>query len=833
MQTSIFIGLINNVALLLALALLFDIIAFKARQDSLRVQIIVGLGISLIGIAVMFGHWELRPGVIFDTRSILLSITGVYFGLIPTAITAVVTTLLRIAQGGGGVYMGVGVIISSAALGLMLRYAHRGKIENIHWREILMLGIAVHVVMLALTVILPAHLRLITFKNIALPVITLYPLGTVLLGKLLDLSLKRNHIEVQLRTSERQLRESQRVAGLGSYVLDIRTGEWVSSEILDQIFGIDETYPKTVAGWEALIHPEDKAMMMHHFQQEVVAQRGRFDKEYRVINHATQQMCWVHGLGALELNAEGEPVNMMGTIQDITARKEIELALQQSEEKFREIFNNANDAIFIHTILPDGRAGNYIEVNEVACRRLGYSRDELLQLGPADIRAPEFAAITDDLLQEMIKEKRYTIELEHLTKTGKTFPVEVNTHVFDLAGEQVVLAVARDITRRRQMEEEFRQAQKMESIGRLAGGIAHDFNNLLTVINGYTAILSEELKEVDSARSMLGNVLTAGERAARLTNQLLAFSRKQILKPESLNLNTLVEETRKMLRRIIPENIELKTRLDPELSTINADRGQIEQVIINLVVNAGDAMPDGGTLTLETQNVTLEDDYREHHPEVTAGAYVLFALTDTGVGMSPEVQEHVFEPFFTTKEKGKGTGLGLATVHGIIRQSGGFVWVYSELGKGTSFKIYLPVAESEILTGDTTPVHAKSLSGSESVLVVEDEVFVRHLARDVLMNHGYSVLEAADGKTAVDLYRRENGAVDLILTDVVMPHMSGKQLVEQIRALGHNTPVIYMSGYTENAIVHHGVLEDNVNFIQKPFGPNQLLDMVRRVLDHR
>ncbi|MCF7901916.1 MAG: PAS domain S-box protein, partial [Candidatus Marinimicrobia bacterium] len=572
-------------------------------------------------------------------------------------------------------------------------------------------------------------------------------------------------------------------------------------------------------------------MMDHHLRKEVVGKRGYFDKEYRIINQTTKQMCWVHGLGVLELDTEGEPVKMMGTIQDITARKEIELALQRSEEKFREIFNNANDAIFIHTILPDGGAGKYIEVNEVACRRLGYSRDELLQSGPADIRAPEFGANTDELLQEMIKHERYSTELVHRTKTGETFPVEVNTHVFDLAEEKVVLAVARDISRRRQMEEEFRQAQKMESIGRLAGGIAHDFNNLLTVINGYASILSEEVKEGESAQAMLGNVLKAGERAARLTNQLLAFSRKQILKPEILNLNTLVEETQTMLRRIISENIVLKTKLEPALKTINADRGQIEQVIINLVVNAGDAMPDGGTLTLETQNVTLGDDYGERHPEVAPGTYVLFALTDTGVGMSPETQEHIFEPFFTTKEKGKGTGLGLATVHGIVRQSGGFVWVYSESGKGTAFKIYLPVSESEVQPAGAAITPARSLSGSETVLVVEDEVFVRHLARDILVNHGYAVLEAAEGQTAVGLYGEESGSVDLILTDVVMPHMSGKQLVERIRTMGHKTPVIYMSGYTENAIVHHGVLEDNVNFIQKPFGPNQLLEMVRRVLD--
>lgn len=833
MDNTIFIGLINNVALLLALALLFDIISLKPRKDSLRIQIIVGLGISLIGIAVMFSHWELRPGVIFDTRSILLCITGVYFGLIPTAIVSGVTVLLRIAQGGDGMYMGVGVIVTSATLGLLLRYTHRGKVEKIHWREILLLGIGVHVIMLLWTVMLPANIRLITFKNIVLPVILLYPLGTVLLGKLLDLSLKRNQFEAKLRTSEKQLRESQLVAGLGSYALDIQAGQWTSSVILDQIFGIDKIFERTVASWVSLIHPEDQEMMLHYFQMDVLERRGRFDKEYRIIQRESGETRWVHGLGKLDLDSDGLPIRMIGTIQDITDRKGIERALRDSEEKFREIFNNANDAIFIHTILPDDQPGNFIEVNEIACHQYEYTREEFLTMTPADIRGPGLEMSVNDLLQEMIKQGRYNVELIHVTKSGREMPVEMSTHVFNLAGEEVALAVVRDISRRRQLEEEFRQAQKMESIGRLAGGIAHDFNNLLTVINGYSSMLFQDTEPGDKSRSMLGNIIEAGERAARLTNQLLAFSRKQILKPEVMNLSTVVEEIQVMLRRLITEDIELVTNLSPDLKLVNSDRGQIEQVIINLVVNARDAMPEGGILTLETGNQTLDLSHQEIHYEVAPGEYVMLALSDTGTGIEPEVQEHIFEPFFTTKEKGKGTGLGLSTVHGIIRQSGGFIWMYSEPGEGTTFKIYLPVTDSKIKASGKPLAPTKSLTGSETILVVEDEIAVRDLAQDVLTNSGYTVLEALNGQDALEIYRTTNDRIDLVLTDVIMPHMSGKQLIEQIRDINPDLPVIYMSGYTENAIVHHGILEEDVHFIQKPFSPNQLLEIVRRVLDNR
>ncbi len=831
MINSVFIGLINNVALLIALVVLFDIVTVKSRLESRRMQVIAGLFLSLIGIAVMFSSWEMRPGIIFDTRSILLSLSGVYFGLIPTTIGVLTTATLRIAQGGSGMYMGVGVIFTSALLGLLLRFAYHGKVAEINWRGMLLLGISVHLVMFMWTAILPPGIRLQVLKHIATPVLLIFPIGTVLLGKLMEQNLKRRESEEQIRRSERQLRESQLIAGLGTYILDVPAEKWTSSDILDDILGIDQNFERTVESWANLIYPDDRNRMLHHFQKEVLEQRGRFDKEYRIINQRTEKIRWVHGLGELELDTENEPVKMIGTIQDITGRKETERALQQSEEKFRAFFNNTNDSIFIHKLLPNGQPGNFIEVNEVACRQLGYSRAELLNMTPNDIRATGLKRSVKELLLEMVKHGSYSVETAHRTKAGKEFPVELNTHVFKLAGEDVILGVARDISRRRQLEEEFRQAQKMESIGRLAGGIAHDFNNLLTVINGYSSMLLSEFTKGEKSYKMLEQVNKAGERAARLTNQILAFSRKQILKLEVLNLNTVVAEIHTLLTRLIGEQIKLESDLGKDLPPIRADRGQLEQVIINLAINARDAMLSGGVLNLETSPVRLDEKYIQKNHQVTPGDYLLLTISDTGVGIKAEIQDQIFDPFFTTKEKGKGTGLGLAVVHGIVTQLGGFIRVYSEAGEGATFKIYLPVAQDEeVITPEAVNVSEK-LSGTESILVVEDDTIVRELAHEILTLHGYTVHTAGNGEEGLNLCQAGDLKVDLVLTDVVMPQMNGNQLIDELKALGRHPKVIYMSGYTENTIVHHGILEKDINFIQKPFAPENLLGEIRRVLN--
>jgi signal transduction histidine kinase len=385
----------------------------------------------------------------------------------------------------------------------------------------------------------------------------------------------------------------------------------------------------------------------------------------------------------------------------------------------------------------------------------------------------------------------------------------------------------------RQTEEQFRQVQKMEAIGRLAGGVAHDFNNLLTIILGYSDLMLGKLDPGDSMRELIVQIKSAGDRAASLTRQLLAFSRQQVLAPKILDLNVIVTDTEKMLRRLIGEDITLATALDPRLGLVKADPGQIEQVIMNLVVNARDAMPEGGKLTIETRNVELDEIYAQGHPEVRRGDYAMLGVSDTGCGMDETIKARIFEPFFTTKGAGKGTGLGLATVYGIVKQSGGSIYVYSEVGRGTSFKIYLPLVEEKIPSAKCQTDLRKVPPGKETLLLVEDEEAVRAITRHVLQLCGYTILEASHGAEAIKICENNPGPIHLLMTDVVMPGMGGRQLAETLLSRQPDMKVLYLSGYTDDAVVRHGVLEAGANFLQKPFTPGSLAQKVREILDRK
>jgi two-component system cell cycle sensor histidine kinase/response regulator CckA len=527
-------------------------------------------------------------------------------------------------------------------------------------------------------------------------------------------------------------------------------------------------------------------------------------------------------------------VHILGVATDISDRKQAEEAMRDSEERYRLLFESNPQSMWVY----DRESLAFLAVNEAAIFHYGYSREEFLSMTIKEIRAEEHLPALFDKLSNETGGVKIAGNWKHRRKDGATIDVDIVSHPLLFDGREAKLVLVTDITERklaeqalRETEAQLRQSQKLEGIGQLAGGIAHDFNNLLTVINGFTALAMKDLPPEDPTRDNLEEVKKAGDRATALTRQLLAFSRKQVLQPEVLNLDAVVTEMEKMLRRVIGENIDLRAVLEPKLGSVKADPGQIEQIIMNLVVNARDSMPAGGKVTIETDNVYLDEDYAKNHVEAQPGHYVMLAVSDTGTGMDEETQARIFEPFFTTKELGKGTGLGLSTIYGIVKQSGGNIWVYSEVGQGTTFKIYLPRVDEEAQQYKRAVITGQELHGAETILLVEDEEMVRKLAHQILANRGYLVLEAANGASAVLLCESHHGPIDLLLTDVIMPEMSGRELSERLHLLRPEMQVLFMSGYTDDAIVHHGVLEEGANFIQKPFAPEALAMKVRKVLE--
>ena len=512
----------------------------------------------------------------------------------------------------------------------------------------------------------------------------------------------------------------------------------------------------------------------------------------------------------------------------------IQAGARASDAGYRLLF----DASPLPMWLYDVETLAFLTVNEAAIRHYGYTREEFAKMTLADIRPAEDQSALRRGVQGRPAVDHGSV-WRHRRKDGSLITVEIKAHDLPFQGKMARLVVSNDVTERLRAEEALRrtqeqllQAQKMDAIGRLAGGIAHDFNNLLSVILSYSAMLASDPKMSSAVRADLGEIQAAGERAAELTRQLLAFSRQQVLQPRRLAPSEVLARMEKMLRRLIGEDIELTIlNAGHATGTVTVDPSQLEQIIMNLVVNARDAMPQGGKLTIELSTVRLDEQYTAEHVGAAPGNYVVLAVTDTGIGMDEATQARAFDPFFTTKEQGHGTGLGLSTVFGIVKQSGGNIWLYSEPGHGTTFKIYLPLTPGSGESDAPVPLEPSTLRGSETVLLVEDEERVRSVARAILRNHGYHVLEAHGAGDAVLLCEQHPATIHLLLTDVVMPRSSGRELAERLKRLRPAIRVLYMSGYTSNAVVHHGVLDSDVAFLQKPITPETLARKVREVLD--
>ncbi len=509
-------------------------------------------------------------------------------------------------------------------------------------------------------------------------------------------------------------------------------------------------------------------------------------------------------------------------------RKRAGSALRESEERFRELFENAKDIIFTLDL-----EGNVTSLNKSAEEVFGWTREEAREINIKEIVTPEHLSLSGQMMRRIVNdEPQQQFEIGILRKDGKKVLLEVSARLVQSKGaKKGVQGIARDITERRDLENRIRQSQKLDAIGRLSGGLAHDFNNLLCIITGHAELLSDRLSPEHPGTKNAVQIRKAVDSASSLVRQLLAFSGKQVFHPETLNLNEIVVETEKLLGCLVGEHIEFRISLNPAVGIVRVDPVQIEQVIVNLIFNARDAMQQGGKLTLATNNVDLAEDCRSKRLTIPAGKYVTLSVTDNGCGMDEETQNRIFEPFYTTKELGKGTGLGLATVYGIVKQSGGNIAVYSEPGQGTTFTIYLPRIGAPSVDELSGRLESDSRLATETILLFDNDEALRTIAKKLLRSGGYAVLEAENGREALRIARAFGGPIHLLLTDVVMPGMGGKQLAREFASLRPAAKVLYMSGYSDDGIVYSGRAGDKSIFLEKPFTRAILLQRVRRVLD--
>jgi PAS domain S-box-containing protein len=619
------------------------------------------------------------------------------------------------------------------------------------------------------------------------------------------------------------LEQTGRLAKVGGWQLDGATQTLDWAEEIYRIHEVDPASKPSLAEAIQFFAPEARPVITAAVQAALDAGTP-FDLELPLVI-ATGRRIWLHVQGIAERRG-GKTIRLYGAVQDITERVLADELLRLQSAALHA----AADAIFITNC-----AGVIVWINPAFTQLTGYTAEEVLGKTPRDLISSDknAPAFFEECWETILGGRTWRGEIVSRRKDGSVYTEEqVVTPIADASGAIThFMAIKEDITERLQLEAQFRQAQKMESVGQLASGIAHDFNNLLTVINGMSELLLAQVNQDDPMRADVQEISRAGERAATLTRQLLAFSRQQILESRVLDFNMIVSGMESLLGRLLGEDIELVIKLTPEVGRVKADPGQIEQVLSNLAVNARDAMPQGGQLTIETENVTTDQDYAlQHGVVVPPGSYVLLTVSDSGVGMDEATLARIFEPFFTTKGLGRGTGLGLSTVYGVVKQSLGFVWVYSEVGRGTSFKILLPRVTEAAGTDRPEPAVASS-TGTETILLAEDNAGLRKLATRVLEPAGYTVLEAATGEEALHMLEHSREPVHLLLSDVVMPGMSGRQLAERIAETRPGMKVLYMSGYTSDTIVRHGVLEARVPFLNKPFTSAALLRKVREVLD--
>ncbi|HSH69171.1 MAG TPA: PAS domain S-box protein [Deferrisomatales bacterium] len=834
MRDPILIGLVNNAALLLALCLVYDVLGAKGGSPrKLPMRVATGALLGIIAVAVMLNPVPWAAGIIFDTRTVLLAVAGLFFGSIETLLAVALAGVYRYHLGGHGALMGVATIASSGLIGLAWRKRRPALTGEYSLPELYGLGVAVHAVMVLCMFLLPREMVYPTLARLALPVLLVYPVATMLLGALLAGRQTKQRTEAALQQERNRFQAFLDASPFIIFIKDTQGRFVLANRAFTRFFELNGGGPKGRTSQE--IHGDTEYVEGYLAQDRQVVETGQtITIDTKVID--PDGGLHDHLVVKFPIRDSGGGVAFVGGIDiDVTAERAAARQLREQEERYRRLFEGMIDVAY-----RTDREGR-IEIMSPSCQRLfGFAQEEVLG---KPIR--EFYANPDRrdaFLQELAANGEVTdFRAQIRRKDGSLCWVSTNARVIrDGAGEFLgAEGITRDITRlqeseeeRLRLEEQLRQTQKVEAIGRLAGGVAHDFNNMLGVILGYTDLLLLKNAQFDAeTRGHLEQIQGAAERSAAITRQLLAFARKQVARPEVLDLNEAVDDILKMLRRLIGEDIDLNWCPHPGLWRVFIDPSQIDQILANLATNARDAISGVGQVTIETANVELDAGYCRAHTEARPGRFVLLTVSDSGRGIPSEELDAVFEPFFTTKDAGQGTGLGLATVHGIVKQNDGFVTVYSEPGHGTTFRVYLPAHAGEVPARPARAATPANPTGTETILLVEDEVAILELGATVLRGQGYTVLDAPTPADALRISEKFPGTIDLLLTDVVMPGMSGKDLAGRIADKRPGLRTLYVSGYTADVIVERGILKEGVNFVGKPFCSGELSAKVREALD--
>ncbi len=813
------IGLINNAALLLALALLYDIFFIKSSdKNPTSRRLINGLLIGSIGVVIMLTPVEFWPGLVFDTRSVLLSISGFFFGPIPTVVAIIMTSAFRIHLGGVGMWMGIAVIFSSGAIGMLWRHVRKTGLAHISIMEFYALGIVVHAVMLMFMLLLPWSALLEVLFKIGIPVMIIYPIGTALLGQLMLNRHNRIQTETELVQIKSFTENALNAQNDTFFVLDpaSRKAIWWNRSFKEQSGYTDEE----IAGMKApdsYYSSEDLKKTADAIDE--MWKKGKATVEIFLIAKNGKTIPFEYSISPVISNDEGKPY-IIAIGRDVSERKKAESALKKSEARFRAITSTAEDPIFCK----DANR-RYTFVNPAMTRIFGYREEALIGKTPEEIFDADSAAIIKEVDDRTFDGEKVN-EIRTLKVNDRAFvfntiqvPMEIREgKVVSISG--IVRNISDIITAQEEklkLEAQLRQSQKLESIGILSGGIAHDFNNLLYVISGNTElILNNASPKIEES---LKHVLNATQRGSELVQQLLTFSRKSETNLQTVSLNHEIRRIHRMLERIIPKMIEIRLDLADDLYAVDADPGQIEQVLMNLSLNARDAMSDTGRLLIQTEN----------------GAYnnrksVILKVSDTGHGMDKETREKIFDPFFTTKEIGKGSGLGLSVIYGIIKAHNGDIFCDSVMEAGTTFTIYLPAAKGMDICRSETPENKTPLRGRETILVVDDDEIVLKLTQTILETLGYETIPAKSGETALEIYSDQGNNIDLVVLDLGMPGMGGANCLEKLLQMNPSVKVVIASGYTEDGLIKDSLDHGAKASIVKPYTIEKFSKVIRTVL---